>query len=166
MKKLILLFICVACLGSACTKQAQDTEYKQTVTPYVACDYLTSQGFITGNYQSDGMGGFFCTTPYKMIDSLSSITYSINGQANNAENLILTLNYHNSTNESVANSLFLENAKILTQKALNAELSDNMIKNIQNKTNITENYNSSTVEFTKENYATNKGYNMSFIIKL
>lgn len=134
------------------------------IAPSNACDYLKSQGFVTDGYKSDGMGGYFCITPYKMLDSLSSIVYSAEGTQNDVEKLELGLTVHNSSNVTALHEQLVSNAKILTKQALNYDLTEENIKAIRNGLNATIKVNDKwNIEITKD--VGNSSYRLQFTIK-
>lgn len=135
-----------------------------SITPNMACDYLKSQGLVTDGYKSDGMGGFFCITPYKMLDGLSSIVYSAEGTQNDVEKLELVLNVHNTSNASALHEQLVSNAKILTKQALNYDLTEENIKAIRNGLNATIKVSDKwNIEIIKD--VGNSSYRLQFTIK-
>ena len=137
-----------------------------SITPNNACDYLKSQNFVTEGYKSDGMGGYFCATPYKMLDGKSNLAYYVDGTQNDVEKLSLVLNVYNGTNKVMLHEQLANNAKVLAKQALNYDLTVDNINAIKNGINtnfkVTDNW---SIEVFNENWVTGLGSETQFIIK-
>ena len=135
------------------------------INPATACDYLKTQNFVTDGYKSDGMGGYFCATPYKMLDGKSNLAYYVEGAQNDVEKLYLVLNVYNGTNKVMLHEQLANNAKVLAKQALNYDLTVDNINAIKNGINTNFKVNNWNIEVFNENWVTGLGSETHFIIK-
>ena len=136
------------------------------INPNIACDYLKTQGLVTNGYKSDGMGGYFCATPYKVLDGKSNVAYYVEGTQSSADKLYLSLNVYNGSNASTLQEQLANYAKTLSKQALNYDLNAENVKAIKSGANsnidVAGNYK---IEIIKNSWDTQKGFDIQFVIK-
>lgn len=145
------------------TNNITTSESQLVILPKDACTFLKEEALDAQGYKEDGMGGYFCISPAKLYDTRSNLTFYADGSLNEISKMTLELRVFNSPNSNIMINDLIKNARILSQKALNQELSNSIITAIQNRTNIKETFNNYTLEVYNDNF--NSGYSIQFSIK-
>jgi len=135
--------------------------------PRNACSYLQSiNGLSTSGYKSDGMGGYFCSSPYKLLDGKSNLAYYVEGLNNlKADKVYLVLNVYNSSNKAKAHASLLKASKLLTIKAINQNLNPKIANCIVNGKSASLKQGKHIIEVKRQNWTTGLGYELHFSIK-
>lgn len=135
--------------------------------PQSACSYLKNvNGLSTGGYKSDGMGGYYCCSPYKMIDGKSNIAYYVEGLSNSKANKVyLVLNVYNSSNKAKMHASLLSAARLLTKQATAQNLNSKIANSIINGKSASIKQGKYLFEVKRENWPTGLGYELHFAIK-
>ncbi len=157
MKKCILFFSCLLLIPlQALAFQPQN-----------ACNYLQDiNGLATGGYKSDGMGEYFCCSPYKMLDKKSNLAYYVEGPSNTKANKVyLVLNVYSQSNKASVHSSLLAASKILTKKATNEALDPKIASCILAGKSASFKQGKYTIEVKKQVWSTGLGYDTTFSIK-
>lgn len=157
MKKFLLIFCCLILSQlSSLAFQSQN-----------ACNYLQEiSGFSTRGYKSDGMGGYYCCSPYKMLDDRSNIAYYVEGLSNvKANKVYLVLNVYNSSNKIKMHNSLLSTSKFLAKKAIGINLNTKIISSITNGKSASFKQGKYIIEVKKQNWESGLGYEIHFSIK-
>jgi len=182
---LVVLFVIVAFLIGGCVNSLFTSEENTTnsannntlstetvttspntsINPQEACSYLDNiAGLNTNGYKSDGMGGYFCASDYKMLDNLSNIAYYVEGSADNVEKMYIVLNANKNSDIIKLNNELINASNQLAKKVLNQELSAEIISNIKNGKEYSGKIGKNEIEIIKNDWSTGKGSDIQFII--
>jgi hypothetical protein len=148
--------------------------------PPPACAYLRSIGLVTDRYwRDDGDPVFHCLSPYKELgtgadplglSSQDNLAYYVDGDAERIHQMKLILNaYHHNVqprhDAKQARHALVRAAKALTQQALNMPLSKAAEQAITAGKPWRGTVKAATVELTREDWPTGKGYDLEFRVR-
>jgi hypothetical protein len=137
-----------------------------------ACAYLRSVGLDTGRYWRDDRERLFnCLSPVTPLGTAAepyglglknNLAYYVNGDAERAHDLLLKLNVNQ---RQEAQQALLRAAKALTQQALNTSLPKAAEQAITAGKPWRGTVKAATVDLTREDWPTGKGYDLKFLIR-
>lgn len=136
--------------------------------PPKACDYLSGSGLPTRGYKNPDGIGYHCSSPYKELGPGSpknNIAYYAEGDSKQVKKLKLVLNVNNRQTAKQAHSELATSAENLAKKALNAPLPDEVKKAILDGRNGTWKVGKSSLQLTRIDWPTGKGYDLKFVIE-
>lgn len=138
-------------------------------SPYEAKEFLSEHGLTTGYYKSIGDPEWFATSNDLDVGENvlpNYINYNISGDRYAARSLKLKINMHNPEHGNEAVDHFVELAGILLDKALGAEISDDLKSVIQLGQDATGTFENKTISVSRENWPNhaNGGFDLSFAI--
>lgn len=146
---------------------------KNIIEPNTACNYLLNKGLISSEYKKYDYGDnyieYFCIEdPLYMVGEYSAIHYSVEGNANLANKIVLQLVYNNVfDSEPLVKDKYLNLAQALYYKIFNETMPENMNSAILNNANSTFKKNNISVSSKYEKYENGRGYrfNLEFLIE-
>ena len=137
-----------------------------------ACAYLRSVGLDTGRYWRDDRERLFnCLSPVTPLGTAAepyglglknNLAYYVNGDAERAHDLLLKLNVNQ---RQEAQQALLRAAKALTQQALNTSLPKAAEQAITAGKPWRGTVKAATIDLTREDWPTGKGYDLKFLIR-
>ena len=158
-------------LNSKTENKPIDTK-KYIINPNTACNYLSDKGIKSSGYKKYDWGNnyieYFCVEePLYMVGEYSAIHYSVEGNANLANKIVLQLVYNISDNEQSVKNKYLNFAQALYYKIFNETMPENMNSTILNNSNSTAKKNNISVSSNYEKYENGRGYqlNLEFLIE-
>ena len=95
--------------------------------PYIAKDFLTDEGFITGFYSKSYGNEWSASSPMMKLGNEilpDNIAYYVEGVEGIAKKLKLSLNINDSSRAILSRKKFMETAGVLIQKSLNMNITD------------------------------------------
>jgi hypothetical protein len=140
-------------------------------SPYSAKEFLTKQQIKTGFYQPTyGDEWMACSDYVKVGDDILSnnMMYYVEGNANVATKLTLTLNVHYKEHEGIAIAEFLNAVELLYKNAISQPLPELIEKAIIRGKNVETHINNSKINIEKKNWQEHKakGYSISTRIEI
>ena len=160
-------------LGSAMPAEAAiESKYNFNVTPEKLCSYLDLPDPSTYKplvYPENPQ--YSCGTAYMYIERTggveldNNLAYYVIGTASKAEQLKLVLNMNQPEKSKHAHAALLKYAGQLLEKTLSQKIPVELKAAIISGQSKTALLNGHTLEVTKEEWNTGRGYNLTFIIK-
>jgi Family of unknown function (DUF6030) len=146
--------------------------YRPTPPP---CAYLCSVGLDTGRYwRDDGEKLFSCLSPMTPLGTAAepyglglknNLAYYVNGDAERAHDLLLKLNVNQRHEAKQAHQALVRAAKALTHQALNTPLPKAAEQAIAAGKPWRGSIKAATLELTREDWPTGKGYDLKFLVR-
>jgi hypothetical protein len=178
-----LLLVVVLVVGCAAPARAQETVVRNWHSPETACLLLADiPGMQTRGYQNYAMVNklppepwmpkeYWCTSPYKQIGTVfpipDNIVYDVTGDQHTVNELKLVLNVFNNSlhNAEVSHAALAVASALLTKRALNAELSDEVLAALLAGRPGKWKAGINGIEVFREDWSTGKGYEIHFTIR-
>jgi Family of unknown function (DUF6030) len=139
-----------------------------------ACAYLRSVGLGTDRYwRDDGELLFHCLSPMTPLGTAAepygllknNLAYYVDGDAEQAHKLLLKLNVNQRHEAKQAHQALMRAAKALTQQALNTPLPKAAEQAITAGKPWKDTVKAATLELTREDWPTGKGYDLKFLVR-
>lgn len=138
-----------------------------------ACAYLRSVGLDTGRYwRDDGDRVFHCLSPMTQLGTAAepyglknNLAYYVDGDAERIHQMLLKLNVNQRHEAQQAQQTLLRAVKALTQQALNTPLPKVAEQAITAGKPWRGTVKAATLELTREDWPTGKGYDLKFLIR-
>jgi hypothetical protein len=140
-----------------------------------ACAYLHSVGLGTDRYwRDDGEPLFHCLSPMTPLGTAAephgfglknNLAYYVDGDAERAHDLLLKLNVNQCHEAKQAQQALVRAAKALTQQALNTPLPKAAEQAITVGKPWKGAVKAATLELTREDWPTGKGYDLKFRVR-
>jgi hypothetical protein len=141
-----------------------------------ACAYVHSVGLMTDRYWRDDGGDplFACLSPLTKLDSVAdplslglknNLAYYVAGDAERIHRMVLTLNVNQRHEAKQAHQALVRAAQVLTQQALNTPLPKTAEQAIVAGKPWRGRVKAATLELTREDWSTGKGYDLKFLVR-
>jgi hypothetical protein len=138
-----------------------------------ACAYLRGAGLVTDRYWRDGDEQVFhCLSPMTELGTAAepyslknNLAYYVDGDAERIHQVLLKLNVNQRHEAKQAQQALLRAAKTLTQKTLNTPLLKAAEQAITAGKPWKGMVKAATLELTREDWPTGKGYDLRFLIR-
>jgi hypothetical protein len=138
-----------------------------------ACAYLRSINLGTDRYwRDDGERFFHCLSPMTQLGTAAepyglknNLAYYVDGDAERAHEMLLKLNVNQRHEAKQAQQILLRAAKALSQQALNTSLPKAAEQAIMAGKPWRGAVKAATLELTREDWPTAKGYDLKFLIR-
>jgi hypothetical protein len=141
----------------------------------LACAYMRSPGLETRRYwRDDGDSIFRCVSPVKELGTVadplglgskSSLSYHVDGDANQIHKMLLNLNVNQRHEAKQAHQALVQAAKRLTHEALNTPLPQAVQQAIAAGKPWRGMVKAATLELVRDDWPTGKGYDLNFLVR-
>ncbi|MBX3517936.1 MAG: hypothetical protein KF815_13465 [Rhodospirillales bacterium] len=137
--------------------------------PTVLCSYMQDVGFVTRGWKNYYENAFGCSSPYKELGTgfplANNLAYYAEGNKETVTQLKLVLNVNNSKTANAAHEELLKASEALSIKATGANLPQPLKDAIKSGKKATAKIGSASMEVVRENWPSNKGYEIKVIIR-
>lgn len=141
----------------------------KTAEPSVVCSYMHDFGLVTRGWKNYYESVFGCSSPYKELGVgfplANNLAYYAEGNKEAVTQLRLVLNVNNSKTANAAHEELLKAAEALSIKATGENLPQPLKDAIKSGKKATAKVGSVSVEVMRENWPSNKGYEIKVIIR-
>jgi hypothetical protein len=168
-----ILWVVVVLVGWAAPSRPQETVVRNWHSPETACLLLADvPGMQTRGYKSYEVKGYGCSSPYKEIGKgtlfsiPNNLAYYVNGNQQTVNELKLVLNVNTLRDAEVSHAALAVASGLLTKRALNGDLSDEVLAALLAGRSGKWKTGSNRIEVYRDDWATaNGGYEIHFTIR-
>ncbi|WP_165595539.1 hypothetical protein [Methylovorus sp. MM2] len=138
-------------------------------SPIKVCSFLKEVGLATRGWKNLYENQFSCSSRYKEIGTgfpmANNLAYYVEGESSLATQAKLVLNINNKSETSSAYSELINSSEVLSKKITGEKLPSSISTAIKSGKPIQAKLGKSTIEITRDNWPTGKGYELHVLFK-